>query len=334
VIRHTPQRVSMPGSLYDILGVDKSHSCAEIKKAYFKLARTHHPDKGGDPERFKEISQASEILTDEAKRRMYDETGSMNGQPAVGHGFPGFPGSQESAETVEKAESSESDIDSYTKTDSESESDADDVTEADADDEHSGSDSESEQLNNLDEQINGAGGLSNLLNYFNSALGGNFGSIMNMIKPKHNGTKTESDAHDECEDCEDREDCGDCEDCEDCEDAESVKSEESVESEFSNELNDFIHGKDILTDSDIDYDERVENKDVEHKNDRGDKFKIIKTENNSDINTNYGTGAGAGAGAGEGEVSSGPTDTSSTSGSITNSDTLYSTNINSTNSAN
>jgi len=82
----------MPGSLYDILGVDKSHSCAEIKKAYFKLARTHHPDKGGDPERFKEISQASEILTDEAKRRMYDETGSMNGQPAVGHGFPGFPG--------------------------------------------------------------------------------------------------------------------------------------------------------------------------------------------------------------------------------------------------
>ena len=82
----------MPGSLYDILGVDKSQSCAEIKKAYFKLARTHHPDKGGDPERFKEISQASEILTDEAQRRIYDETGSMSGQPTAGHGFSGFPG--------------------------------------------------------------------------------------------------------------------------------------------------------------------------------------------------------------------------------------------------
>jgi DnaJ family protein A protein 2 len=82
----------MPGSLYDILGVDKSQTCAEIKKAYFKLARTHHPDKGGDPERFKEISQASEILTDEAQRRIYDETGSMNGQPTGGHGFHGFPG--------------------------------------------------------------------------------------------------------------------------------------------------------------------------------------------------------------------------------------------------
>jgi DnaJ-class molecular chaperone len=81
----------MPGSLYEILGVDKSQTCAEIKKAYFKLARTHHPDKGGDPERFKEISQASEILTDEAQRRIYDETGSMNG-PAAGHGFPGFHG--------------------------------------------------------------------------------------------------------------------------------------------------------------------------------------------------------------------------------------------------
>lgn len=81
----------MPGSLYDILGVEKSQTCAEIKKAYFKLARTHHPDKGGDPERFKEISQASEILTDEAQRRIYDETGSMNG-PTASHGFPGFPG--------------------------------------------------------------------------------------------------------------------------------------------------------------------------------------------------------------------------------------------------
>jgi DnaJ homolog subfamily A member 2 len=61
--------------LYDVLGVKKSDSCNEIKKTYFKLARTHHPDKGGDPEVFKEIQRASEVLTDERKRRMYDEVG-------------------------------------------------------------------------------------------------------------------------------------------------------------------------------------------------------------------------------------------------------------------
>ena len=80
----------MSVSLYDILGVNKSNSCNDIKKAYFKLARTHHPDKGGDPEKFKDIVRASEILTDEKKRRMYDE-GVMDGEsfhPFQAHGFP------------------------------------------------------------------------------------------------------------------------------------------------------------------------------------------------------------------------------------------------------
>lgn len=67
-------------SLYDILGVNKSDSCNEIKKTYFKLARTHHPDKGGDPEHFKELVRASEILTDEKKRKMYDEFGVVDGE--------------------------------------------------------------------------------------------------------------------------------------------------------------------------------------------------------------------------------------------------------------
>ena len=67
-------------SLYEVLGVNKTDSCNDIKKAYFKLARTHHPDKGGNPELFKEIVRASEVLTDERKRRMYDDMGVIDGE--------------------------------------------------------------------------------------------------------------------------------------------------------------------------------------------------------------------------------------------------------------
>lgn len=78
-------------SLYEVLGVNKSDSCNDIKKTYFKLARTHHPDKGGDPENFKEMVRASEILTDERKRKTYDDFGIVegeNGSMPEGGGMP------------------------------------------------------------------------------------------------------------------------------------------------------------------------------------------------------------------------------------------------------
>ncbi|UKK00517.2 molecular chaperone protein [Theileria orientalis] len=61
--------------LYKLLDLPKDCSDSEIKKAYRKLAIKHHPDKGGDPEKFKEISKAYEILSDPDKRRIYDEHG-------------------------------------------------------------------------------------------------------------------------------------------------------------------------------------------------------------------------------------------------------------------
>ena len=67
--------------LYDTLGVEKNASDGDVKKAYRKLAMKHHPDKGGSPEKFKEISHAFGILSDPKKRRAYD-MGSLgaNGQ--------------------------------------------------------------------------------------------------------------------------------------------------------------------------------------------------------------------------------------------------------------
>ncbi|KAM6917605.1 dnaJ homolog subfamily C member 5-like isoform 2-T2 [Lycodopsis pacificus] len=68
-------------SLYKMLGLEKGASPEDIKKAYRKLALRHHPDKNPDnPEaadKFKEINNANSILSDENKRKIYDEYGSM-----------------------------------------------------------------------------------------------------------------------------------------------------------------------------------------------------------------------------------------------------------------
>merc|ERR1712023_531535 len=71
--------------LYKVLGVEKNATGSEIKKAYRKLAVKHHPDKGGDPDTFKEISKAYDILGDEEKRTQYDQFG----EEGVGQGGAG-----------------------------------------------------------------------------------------------------------------------------------------------------------------------------------------------------------------------------------------------------
>jgi molecular chaperone DnaJ len=82
----------MPESLYDTLGVKKGASAEEIKKAYRKLARQHHPDANqGDKaaeERFKQVQTAYDVLSDPEKRKAYDRFGSTNGRGAPGPGGP------------------------------------------------------------------------------------------------------------------------------------------------------------------------------------------------------------------------------------------------------
>lgn len=77
--------------LYSVLGVNRNADTSEIRSAYKQLAKEHHPDKGGDAEKFKEISQAHEVLTNDGRRKMYDMTGSVSEQPE-GHGGGPFPG--------------------------------------------------------------------------------------------------------------------------------------------------------------------------------------------------------------------------------------------------
>merc|ERR1719353_1968738 len=74
--------------LYDVLGVEKTDSADVIKKAYRKLAVKNHPDKGGDPQKFQEIQQAFDVLSDERKRELYDQGGeeAVNGDGGGGGG--------------------------------------------------------------------------------------------------------------------------------------------------------------------------------------------------------------------------------------------------------
>ena len=84
----------MADDLYKVLGVPKKASDEEIKKAYRKLARQHHPDKNpGDKaaeDRFKEIQGAYDVLSDPEKRKQYDQVGPRIFSGANGPGQGGF----------------------------------------------------------------------------------------------------------------------------------------------------------------------------------------------------------------------------------------------------
>lgn len=82
---------------YEVLGVSKSASADEIKKAFRKAAVKYHPDKeGGDEAKFKEVNEAYEVLKDQQKRQRYDQFGHAgvggDGGPAGGNPFEGFGG--------------------------------------------------------------------------------------------------------------------------------------------------------------------------------------------------------------------------------------------------
>jgi DnaJ-class molecular chaperone len=75
---------------YSTLGLKRGASDAEIKKAYRSMAMKHHPDRGGDQNKFKEISTAYEALTDPDKKRIIDMGGDPNAQPGAGFGQSPF----------------------------------------------------------------------------------------------------------------------------------------------------------------------------------------------------------------------------------------------------
>lgn len=97
---------------YKTLGVPRTASSDEIKKAFRKLARTHHPDAGGDEAKFKEINEAYEVLSDEKKRKVYDQYGTADarrvpqgwGAAGADDMFGGFGSWAEILESIRRGE--------------------------------------------------------------------------------------------------------------------------------------------------------------------------------------------------------------------------------------
>lgn len=81
----------MAKDYYDILGVSKTANDAEVKSAFRKKAMEHHPDKGGSAEKFKEINEAYQVLSNKEARARYDRFGSSF-DDMRSQGFSGFQG--------------------------------------------------------------------------------------------------------------------------------------------------------------------------------------------------------------------------------------------------
>ena len=65
---------------YELLGVSRTASEKELKSAFKKKAMQYHPDKGGDPDKFKQLNEAYQTLSDKEKRQMYDQYGTADPQ--------------------------------------------------------------------------------------------------------------------------------------------------------------------------------------------------------------------------------------------------------------
>lgn len=87
---------------YEVLGVAKGASADEIKKAFRRAAIEHHPDKGGDETKFKEVNEAYEVLKDSSKRQRYDQFGhaGVGGNGGGGNPFEGFNGFGDQGQNV------------------------------------------------------------------------------------------------------------------------------------------------------------------------------------------------------------------------------------------
>jgi molecular chaperone DnaJ len=74
----------MPKDYYKSLGIEKNATAEDVKNAFRRLAMEHHPDRGGDAEKFKEVSEAYQVLSDEKKRSQYDRFGTVGDNPFGG----------------------------------------------------------------------------------------------------------------------------------------------------------------------------------------------------------------------------------------------------------